>query len=360
MRFDDVADGRQMVATEARARAILEGFEVSGDLFGHAHLFEHNRRSVRVEIPTVALGADLRPLAAYDDVAALRRSHAVDPRPETTSYEVAWIEISISVQEQIVAPDKLMEMPPKHPDVAGKRLAKRLDKLVIEYEAHIARALHHWEEVVRWISGSSALGSPNVVLGRSSASRLDFMSLVRASDHHRFWTPTHVLSILRSTTVDASVWRAIGSALAAGHEAPIWFRYLDEAFHRRIGRDLSGAVLSSAIACETIAREIFWIAGGASKREAIRDLIDRVSIRAILSRWADLTGISKSDAHIAEVGRLFTLRNRLMHAGAKGTELEESGVQHLLGAARIFVQKGDEWYHHQLGRTNPRLLRASP
>lgn len=342
------------VTASAWARASVESLEVTGDLFGQSHVFEHNERVVEIKLPVVEIGADLRPLGRGNEVATLHSSLAENPQLETTSYAIAWVEVTVALTEQLTLPVQLLQMSPKRPEIAGEQLTKRLDALAIQYEARLATALNHWEAVVRWVTGSSALGRPNASSGRGSALRLNFTSIVRASDQHRFWTPTNVVALHKGTEINAAAWGAIAAALAAGHEAPIWFRYLDEAHHRFMAWDVTGAVLSAAIACETLAREAFWLASG-SPPKAARDLIDRVSIRAILERWHLLTSVPKSQVRISEVSKLFNLRNRLMHAGGTGADLDRQVVHNLLSAARQFICAADDWYFQSRGTENPRL-----
>lgn len=345
------------ILADASASAEIDALEVTGDLFGRQHCFKHEDRDVTITIPFVELGPDLRPLEGYESVASYRSGWVNDHRPEVTTYQISHIDVSIRLVEEIKAPATLLDQPPKHPEIAGQRLSNRLDALAIEYEARLAAAVKHWEEVYRWISGSSALGAPTWRASRDAEAHLSRMALVVSASRQRFWTPTHTSMAMRGGRANAAIWDAINSALMNGFEAPIWFRYTDEAHHRLLKQDFNGALLSSAIACETIARECFWLASGATNNEAARDLIDRVSISGILDKWANLTGLPKSDLPLGELRKLFTRRNRLMHAGGKGAALDRAEVEGLLVSARTFVLASDEWYFALRGIANPRVLK---
>ena len=348
------------ILAEATAYAEIDALEVTGDLFGRQHCFTHDDRNVTITLPFVELGSDLQPLERYQNVASYRSGWVDDHRPEVTTYQISHIEVSIKIEEEIKVPPKLLAQPPKHPEIAGQRLSKRLDAMAIGYEARLASAVKHWEEVYRWISGSSALGAPTWRTSREAEAHLSGMALVVSTNKQRFWTPTHTTMSLRGGRADAAIWDAIGSALMNGYEAPIWFRYTDEAHHRLLTQDFNGALLSSAIACETIARECFWLASGATSNEAVRDLMDRVSISGMLDKWPSLVGLPKSDLPMSELRKLFTRRNRLMHAGGKGAALDRAEAETLSASARTFVLASDEWYFARRGIANPRVLRHVP
>lgn len=342
----------------AWARAEVEGLQVTGDLFSRSHTFVHDERTVTVSVPEVRFGPDHEPVREHQDRAAFRQGFVDDKRLDRMAFEIAWLEVTVGVRERISLPDAMLETTAKRPELAGPQLTNRLDKLIIDYETRMAGALLHWEQTVRWLSGSSALGTHGVRVGRASAERLQLTAFQRASDGHRFWLPTGLITLHRRTTLDAFLWEEVGRVLTSGQSEPIWFRYLDEACHRDIGRDLGGAILSCAIACETLAREVFWFKSGATQDENARDLLDRLPVSGILRKWRTLTGLSNSASNVSGVERVFKLRNRLMHAGGKGTVLTEAEVSKLLIAARGFIRTGDEWYFSERQLPNPRCAVA--
>lgn len=344
--------------SEAWARAEVEGLQVTGNLFSRSHQFVHDERTVTVKVPEVRLDGDRQPVPEHQDRAQFSQGFVDDTRVERMAFELAWIEITVLVKEQISLPDAMLEITPKRPELAGPKLTQRLDRLIIDYEARIAAALLHWEQTVRWLSGSSALGTPSGRVGRASAARLQLTAFQRAGDGHRYWLPTGTVTVLRSTIVDAFLWEEIGKVLASGQSEPIWFRYLDEAYHRDIGRDLGGAILSCAIACETLAREVFWLKSGATEDESARDLIDRLPVSGILRKWRSLTGLPDAVSNARPVERVVSLRNRLMHVGGKGIIISEADVRELLAAARAFIRTGDEWYFAERQLPNPRCAVA--
>lgn len=344
--------------SEASARAKMRGLKVTGDLFGRSHRFSHNERTVTVKLPEVRLGPDHEPLPEYSKLASRSGSIVGDGRVERMSFNIAWLEITVEVAEAISLPAELFEVSPKSPELAGPELTKNLDKLMIEYEARIASAILCWEQTTRWLSGSSSLGTGDLIGGREAAERLEFTAFQRTSDGRTFWLPSHTFVVRRMATIDSFLWDQIGSALSNGQSAPIWFRYLDEANHREYRRDLEGAILSGAIACETLAREVFWIKSGATQDAEARKLIDRLRASDILGKWSRLTGLCNEITKVKSVKRVFELRNRIMHAGSNGELDTETGAKELLVAVREFVNSGDKWYYDKCQMPNPRLVVA--
>lgn len=343
-----------VVPTIATARIPLLGLVVSGELFGRTHAFEHAGRHVKIHIPDVEIQSDGQPTEEALRIASFYSGIVGDTRPEKTQYSLNWLEISIAVEEQIEAPPELMTVPPVNPFVAGDRLTIQLNNLVEEYEERLARARDHWESVVRWVSGSSALGTPDF---ESPSSGLDFVSLERATDGRRYWMPGGFVTLMRSPSINLELWQAVGVALRAGGVEPIWFRYLDEAYHRLTREDLTGSILACAISCETIAKDCVWAASGSAGTEGVRELLDRLSIRDILDRWPRLTGITKVDADIKIVIKLFETRNNLMHEGGRKITLDRRQVTEFIRASRNFISRADVWYFEKQGLENYRLHR---
>lgn len=347
-----------LTPSEASARAMMHGLKVTGDVFGCSHRFSHDERTITVKLPEVRLGPDYEPLPEYSNRASFSGSFRADGRVERMSFNIAWLEITVEVAEAISLPAELFEVSPKRPELAGPELTKNLDKLMIEYEARIASAILCWEQTTRWLSGSSSLGTGDLIGGREAAERLEFTAFQRTSDGRTFWLPSHTFVVRRMATIDSFLWDQIGSALSNGQSAPIWFRYLDEANHREYRRDLEGAILSGAIACETLAREVFWIKRGAPQDAAARRLIDRERVSDILGKWSRLTGLSNEITNVKRVKRVFDLRNRIMHERSKDEPFSETEVEELLVAVREFVNSGDEWYYDKCQMPNPRLVVA--
>ena len=337
----------------AWTRAEMKSLDIMGSIFGRSHTFAYKGRNVRIQIPKIPLGEDLRPVGRAERAAYLFSYRSEGASLVTSQYHLYEMDISIEIPDPITAPRVLLEQPPKQPHLAGEKLAAELDGLMDEYEDRLHDAFRYWQAVVRWITSSNELGcSQEIELAHLDS--LQFTCLQRADDGKRFWLTGGYTSVSPGTTLTPELWDFIELALQRGDEQPLWFRYLDEAYRNGVARDLSGVVLSCAIACETITREVFWLSSGAVENEDARELLDRVPVRSILARWERLTGISKDRSALGAINDLFDLRNKLMHVGGRGRAVDESLVERTFEAARQFVFEADDWYYQKRGEPNPR------
>lgn len=342
------------VDASATARSQVEGLQVYGSVLGLKHSFEHNERSVEISIPSAKLFSEGQVIGSGDKV-SFSSGFAQNPTPETCTYYVSEIDISMRVSEEVSLPIEMLQTSLKRPELAGTDLASSLEQLSLDYERRLSEILGHWERVVRWISGGNSVGLPSMQVGRGTSTRLKRMALVQHSDQHRFWIPTQTMAIYRGAAIDFEQWDAIERTLRSGDGQPIWFRYMDVAKQHIRSWRYEDALVACAIAAETLAREVFWLASGADSTSAARDILDGVNVRAIISRWQKLTGIPKSTARLSEINKLFDLRNAIMHVGGTGAKLTREEANAYFSAASDFIFAGDEWVYENRGSPNPRL-----
>jgi hypothetical protein len=113
--------------------------------------------------------------------------------------------------------------------------------------------------------------------------------------------------------------------------------------------DYSGSVLSSVIACETLARAVYNNLAGTPANAAAAELVNRAPAQAILGRWKDLTGLKVEGG----VHKIFDIRNNLVHSGRTDSIDKEIAIS-AFDTARQFVENGDEWWFSKHGLSNPR------
>ena len=340
----------------AWARADVEGLEVVGTVLSKRHDFlDDEGRKASIVLPTGTFKDAIHPDEKSEQRVSLRSWISDSPELSTAHYRVSSVDVELEVSESLSAPETLFGQAINAYELVGKRAADSNSKTVETYNLHLLRVLERWEEVVRWVTNSSALGSPDWVT-RVHSPRLHFMRILRAHDRADFWGAGGHIAARRATRIDDAAWMQIGTVLTSGQRPPIWFRYLDDLHHRFVKSDYVGTLLSCAIACETVAREVFWNVAGQTANGSARELVDRVAIQNILQRWTGITGLDKEKTHIHQIHKIFDKRNTLVHVG--GTEaLDEGGTEGLAKAAREFVLSADEWLFVALGRDNPRLWR---
>lgn len=138
------------------------------------------------------------------------------------------------------------------------------------------------------------------------------------------------------------IWNNMQAAFDSGEHPPLWFNYLFDAKRNFAKDNATGAVISAAIACETAIRKLFWsTVAGVSHPTAIR-IVDNVSVQQLLTKWGELTGLSKQELDKiakSKVHKLFDRRNEAMHYGAVMEDRAE--VRDLLNAAQKFILDTD-------------------
>ena len=339
------------------AQAEVESLEVTGELFGASHRFEHEGQKVEIRVPAVTLDEKLQPIEKHRRLAEFRSGWAVNPTRETNSYAIGHLETSIALLDPMLIPKAMLDVPPKRTDIAGPILSEELDELSIECEGHLASAVAHWKAVVRWITGSRAIDTPGGLPGRQAEAAFQFQALVSLPDHKRLWMPTAVLALQRPTKLNAEAWTRIGAVLKAGHDVPIWSLFLDQAFRYLQQWDATGCVLTCAIACETLAKQINALsptnADGTPNANSVRT---RPRMATIIGNWEALTGYSDKDARTIEIRELVKIRNDLMHSGGIKLNPDHARAQRLYDAAINFVRLGEDLFYSKRGEINPRHL----
>lgn len=341
---------------EAWARAYIDGLFIFGSLSGSTHHFEFDGKRASVSIPKIGFEEDGRPL--NEELASFRAGRTDDLRPEISEYELGWVEVTIQCSNELLIPTSMLKVSPKRPELAGPKLNEILDKLVLDYQVQLASVLEYWSETVRWVTDSSSIGMEDRFLDKDFSPNLQLMCLRDPIDGHRFWLPTTRLTFGRISSLGVEDWGRIQLALSQKKQSPIWFNYLHDAVHRMSRLDYSGAIISAAIACETIMRDCFYVHSNMIEDQTVRDIIDRISISSILRKWKIVTGISNISCDHSMIEALFSARNRQMHRGGRGLVLDADGASKLINSAKKFVRTGDEWYFNSTGTDNPRL-RAS-
>lgn len=332
----------------ARGRGLCVGTLFSGCLLGRSQEFPYSGHAARIALPSAEFAeGSAEPTGANANVVSFRNGWANDPRPEVSYYQLEYVNVEIDVPKRVKIPKELLRHPAVRKSPEADKAAPHLEKLTNDCDDLLAGALRHWMKVARWATDQHAIGVTDWEV--DGAPDLKMARLYEKQSGFGIWASTVVTQFKRAAEIDEKKWDHIGRVLVAGHTPPIWFEYLVEASHRLADQDYSGSVLSSAIACETMARAAFSHLAGNPPNAAAGDLIDRIAAQAIIGRWEKLTGIKAAGA----VHKLFETRNGLVHSGRTGS-VDKSKATTSFEAARKFVENGDEWWFAEKGLNNPR------
>jgi hypothetical protein len=332
----------------ARGFGICRGTTFAGDVLGRTHEFLFSDHQVRVCLPSVEFetGSYL-PSAKSANIVRFRSGRIDDPAPERSFYELEYVTVEVDFKKPVHIPLTLLdnEAVQKSPELASQ--APHLDKLAAQYDGLLVSAWHQWMRVARWATNQYSIGLPDWTIDGSGDLKMPWIHEKKTG--YGVWASTTVIQMGRSASINAKGWEHIGGVLTLQITPPIWFEYLAEAGHRIANQDFSGCVLSSVIACETLARAAYMHLIGSPANEAAAELANRTAAQAIIGRWKDLTGLKAE----GKVHRIFEIRNGLVHSG-RSDYVDADIARDTLQTARTFVESGDEWWFAERGLSNPR------
>lgn len=332
----------------ARGQGRCLGAMFAGDILGQEHKYEFGERRVTVRLPPAEFEAgSADPKGKFAPVIHSRQHRSANPTPATSYYEVEYLIVEIELPEAIRIPQSLLEHSAVRMSPTLRSEERQLNKLSEQYDSLLAAAWLHWMRVARWATNEHSIGLPGVEIEGSPD--LAMSRLYDTATGHGVWTSPASITLMRSVQINAKKWAHIGRVLSGPQTPPIWIEYLVEGRHRLANRDYSGCVLSSAIACETMARAAFSHLVGSPANAGAAELVDRTAAQAIVGRWEALTGLKAEGS----VHKLFDTRNRLVHSGRTDI-VDEKIASTAYKAACGFVEGGDEWWFVQQRLANPR------
>jgi hypothetical protein len=334
----------------ARGWALCRGTVFAGDVLGRAHQFTFSDHQVRVSLPSAEfeIGSN-KPVGTSSKFVRFRSGYADDLALERSFYELDYVVVEVDFKNPVQIPKPLLdnESVQKSPELAFQ--APHLDKLAVRYDSLLVSAWNHWMRVARWATNQYTIGLPDWTTDESADVKM--LRVHEKNTGYGVWASPNIVRSERSATIDTKRWDHIGRVLATELTPPIWFEYLVEARQRLFNQDFSGCVLSSVIACETIARATYRHHTGTPANAAAEELVDRTAAQAIIGRWKDLTGIKAE----GKVHHIFDIRNRLVHSG-RTDSVDAKAASNTFQTARNFVENGDEWWFAELGLSNPRMV----
>ena len=315
------------------------GIAVRNEVFGSTCQFQFEDHWVQVAIPHVELTNGNEPVGK---LASKGVHSSLSPNdPASTWFRLHFIIVEILVSEELFAPPALFDQHANAYELVGDETARTNEILLKSYDELLHRAVDHWQRVVRWVTRTSWLGAPTYRFN-STNEPSHGTRIIRHPDRKTFWIVGGYFAASGSTYLNGPAWAALRSCLADGETPPAWADFIHDAWHRAWSHDLNGAVLSAAVACETLIRSIAFTAAGSdarlqakSEREPISNLLKRLSgLFVPHGSRGDLAGA-------VNVLQIFALRNRLMHDGA-AVALDQAEVTSLLSNVAGFIGDAED------------------
>lgn len=327
------------------------GTTFAGAILGATHSFSHAAHQTRVSLPSAEfLEGSHDPSGASAELVHFSSGY-VGQNFERSFYEVGCIYVEVDVQERVRIHRSLLDVDAvqKSPELIADY--PHLETLSVRYEELASSAWAYWMRVARWAINEPLIGVPS--WSSDGSRQLQMPRLTEKTTGFSIWKSMGIIRLSGSCNVDQQRWTHIEKVLRNELTPPVWFDYMVEAEQRFYNLDFSGCVLSSAIACETLARACYFYLIGTPIHPTAAEMVDRTAAQAIIGRWKKLTGIDVD----GKVHRIFDTRNRLVHSG-RADVIDETMARDTLTAAWTFVDSGDRWWFDQKGETNPRAEAA--
>lgn len=314
----------------------VDGFMVPYGLLGSKLTFPYRNGQVSVALPIAPNGKlDSWPSCAFSEGFAADGDH----NPETAWYDIYRLKFSWTFPAPAFL-GALEDAEWNSPEFAAR---PEVEQHLQDSIANLDDAVAFWKAVARCVIDSGMIGRSEVKFGEQVGFRCG-AKIVRVRDGRVFRNHGGVTSSHERLKLTADHWRELEKCLCADFQLPLWCEYIYEAERRLAANDVNGAVISAAIACESVVRAVLWSNSPVVPNDTVRRLFDTVSVQAVLNQWESLTGMTKSELKSSgksEVHSLLNLRNDLLHKAVSMTQRKaEIGI--LIRSIKKFIRTTDE------------------
>jgi len=232
-------------------------------------------------------------------------------------YQVNDVDLEVDIERTIRVPEAMLRFPPNQFGLLQPKEQKQLDGVVTTMGGLAGRAFGYWLQVLRWKSKIGHIGEARVQYaghgGRGAVLREEVTGA-------RLWLQPNVITAVGSTAVSLTEWNATQTALTASKRSPIWFDFIFDSDIRINNNDLTGGILSLAIALEVNVRAIFSRdLRRLSVEPVLLEIFDQTNLRALLNRIKRLKHWDQQWEQAADLSSFNTImnyRDRVMHSAA--------------------------------------------
>ncbi len=317
------------VPTKVSQRFAPNGLQVTTSLIAAKHDFIFENQRVTVQLPPLDkenTPFDQRRVSCYK---WLSQGHV------PLEYHVFDLNVEVEIEKPVRVPSTMLEQQYVHRDRLQPQEQSFLDGLVTEADGVALRALTYWLRVLRWKSKIGNIGAPRVEQIGSSGGA----TLYDRQRGHRLWVQPHLIIGMAAPAVEPAAWGATQDALTAGKTPPIWFDYLHDSEMRIRNKDLTGGILSLAIALEVNVRTLFsHDLHQLSVQPVLLEVFDLTNLRTLLNRMRQLKHWDANWEKVVDLSALnkvMNYRDKVMHS-ASTQNLNEKELRQLNKAVKDF------------------------
>lgn len=281
----------------------IDGLMVLAETLGGHHEFSLPQCTIKITLPASVQKPNVEKrvsLMAYPD------------HPLFTWYEVFSVDVRVDMDRVIHFDGTDAEL-----NSQAVHLSQSAEKAFQTALVSIDQALDIWKRTLRWVSNRSGIGFSDIVTPIDKTSGRG-IQLRRSSDNRLVLNHGGMTSSNPRGEVSPEAWEMVGRLLKEGSRPPIWIDYLHDSCRQKTVGDFRSAILSAAISCETIIRNLFCATLPPNNSEVAARILDRTPIHTLIRDWDNIAGWSAATSKnngIREVESLFRLRNKVMHSG---------------------------------------------
>lgn len=255
-------------------------------------------------------------------------------------------DIEISCGEEILVADGVMNQAPNAYDVVPRSQQEQLDALAEAHASIAEKAFNFWTRVLRWKSGDSGVGRPEVIGHKSGWGSY----LVAKSTRQRIWAHNQPeVFWIGQTVVTTEIWNTVALAVKSNMEPPIFIELMFDAVeHIRLG-DLQRASVDMAVACECYLRTLVTNSLPIGLKKSLGDYVDDANIRIVLTKFIPDLLDDEERQHLKRIEsrlhKLFDVRNDILHTG-QNRALSFNDCGKFIDATRALIDMRNEIVSH--------------
>jgi hypothetical protein len=234
-------------------------------------------------------------------------------------YEVGYVDVTVNGGKAISLPSEVLNRPPNAYDLLSTESQNRLDKIATEHGRVAEQAFNCWIEIIRWQTGSSAIGRPEIRSFKSG-----WVTYLRdEATRKRIWLGGTLLTTRtgpqETATVTSEQWNNAEILLKQGVCSPLHLNYYFDALEHFDLMDLERCVIDLAISCEVLMKTFVRKRLPTGQPESIKEQIERTNISVYYEKFLPdmLEPVTKEKFLELQSGlrALFKQRNAIVHGG---------------------------------------------
>ncbi|MFZ5859076.1 MAG: hypothetical protein ACOYZ6_19785 [Chloroflexota bacterium] len=316
------------------------------EVIGKKHEFTYSDYAVTVSLPSIEMLTPLEELMKLDyeeHEGVLLSFHSYREENgiiKPIFYEVGYVDVTVNGGKEMSLPPEILNQQPNAYDLLSTESQNRLDKIATEHGRVAEQAFNYWIGIIRWQSGSSAIGRPEIRSFKSGWGTYLRDEATRKRIWHGGTQPTTRTGAQVTTRVNLEQWNNAEALLKQGVHAPIYLNYYFDAVEHFDLMDLERCVIDLAISCEVLMKTFVREHLPAKQPDSIKEQIERTNINVYYEKFLpDMLEPAKKKNFLelqSGIKALFKHRNAIVHGGASSS-LTPTLCKELIETTKNFI-----------------------